>query len=81
MELIGYPTEFNEDEGLIPIDIQDLQIKATSEELNKLANFLIECSNQIKRNTFDDESIELIDSKSNAKTGIWIQVLAEREEG
>ncbi|MBD3652761.1 hypothetical protein [Kangiella sp.] len=81
MELIGYPTEFNEDEGLIPIDIQDLQIKATSEELNKLANFLIECSNQIERNTFDDESIELIDSKPNPKTGIWVQVLAEREEG
>ncbi|HEY9031297.1 MAG TPA: hypothetical protein VIM93_08040 [Kangiella sp.] len=78
MELIGYPTEFNEEEGLVPIDIQDLQIKASPKELNQLAAFLIKCSKQLERNTFDDESIELIDSKPNPKTGIWIQVLAEK---
>ncbi|MCW8857451.1 MAG: hypothetical protein OQJ95_08820 [Kangiella sp.] len=81
MELIGYPAEFNEEEGLVPIDIQDLQIKASPKELNRLAQFLIECSKQIELNTFDNESIELIDSKPNPKTGIWVQVLAEKQEG
>lgn len=80
MELTGYPAESNEEEGLVPIDIQDLQIKASPKELNQLAQFLIECSKKIDQNTFDDESIELKDSKPNPKTGIWIQVLSDESQ-
>ena len=81
MELIGYPTDFDEKEGLLPINIQDLQLIASPNELNKLARFLIECSEKIEKNTFDSESIELLESKQNPKTGIWIQVLPKEQEG
>lgn len=76
MQLTGYPREFKEKEGLLPIEVQDLQISGSHEELERLAKFLLECSNKMKIDSTVNDSIELIDSRPNAKTGVWIQVLS-----
>jgi hypothetical protein len=74
MRIVGYPTEWNEREGLQPIDIQDIQIHASIDELNELSTFLKECAENFKGGKSEAVSIELSDSKPNPKTGISITV-------
>ena len=74
MKIVGYKTEWDEVEGLQPIDIQDIQIEATIEELNRLSKFLKECSESQGDGESALKSIELADSKPKPKTGISIMV-------
>jgi hypothetical protein len=72
MRIVGYPTEWNEAEGLQGIDIQDVQIYATIEELNQLYAFLKESLQRREEGKSQTLSIELPDSKTNPQTGINI---------
>ena len=76
MKLVGYPTEWNEEEGLLPIDVQDVQFIASVEELNLLSDFFKECAELQARGNLEPQSIELGDSKPSPKTGISIIVMA-----
>ena len=75
MKVAGFPTEWDEQEGLQLIDIQDLQIEANSEDLDRLSIFLKECSESHKNGSLGPRSVHFGDSKPNPKTGITITVL------
>ncbi len=76
MRVIGYPTEFKKEEGLQPIDIQDIQIQASIDELVELSTFLNECIHKFKGGQLESRSIELGDSKPNPQTGIYFLIEA-----
>ena len=71
MRLVGLPNSWNPDEGLIPLDLQDIDIHATRDELRVLANFFAAAS-QLANDA--ENSISFGDSKPNAQTGIWFNV-------
>ena len=74
MKIIGYPTEWNEEEGLLPIEIQDIQIYANEKELKQIAALFDQSAKEYKIN--NKQSLELKDSKTNPKTGINIMVVS-----
>jgi hypothetical protein len=75
MEIVGYPTKWNELEGLQPIDLQDIQIQATERELKILADFFRRCAEELENQGMSSpRSIELQDSKPGTETGISILV-------
>ncbi len=68
MRLICLPSSWNAQEGLIPVELQDIDIHATKAELRALITFLASVAEQAKI------SIDFGDSKPDAQTGIWINV-------
>ena len=75
MRVIGLPTKWDEDKGLLPVDIQDVDIHGTTaEELEELASFFASAAKQFREPGFADTSTELKDSKPNPKTGICFTV-------
>jgi len=74
MRLTCYPTEWDEDEGLSPIEAQDLQITASPEELRALAKFLVESAAILEIQPTSQYHETFGDSKPNPKTGISISV-------
>jgi len=71
MRLVGLPSSWNAGEGLVPLEIQDIGIHATKDELRALAEFFASVSHHANGT---EESIDFGDSKPNAKTGIWFNV-------
>ena len=78
MKLTGYKREFSPEEGLLPIEIQDLQITADAEELEALADFLLNCAKELKKHNVINEAINLPDSRPDPQTPVWIQVLTNQ---
>ncbi len=78
MRLVGLPTEWNPDEGLIPIDVQDVDIHATPEELQRLADFFSAAATSAATSNSSEFSLEFSDSKPNAKTGSLVIVHVAR---
>ena len=76
MRIVGYATDWDEKEGLQPIDIQDIQIYASIDELNQLRTLIKKYIENYKEGKSEDISIELPDSKPNPKTGISIMIAA-----
>lgn len=72
MKINGYLTEWNQDEGLQRVELQDIVIAANAEEIRKLAAFLSELADQAERTAGSAKSIDFGDSKPNPKTGIKI---------
>jgi len=78
MRLVGLPTEWNPDEGLIPVDVQDVDIHATTEELQRLADFFGAAAASAATADSSKFSLEFADSKPDAQTGIWVTLHVER---
>ena len=78
MRVTGYPTEWDEADGLQPIEIQDVVISASPGELRALANLLTSVASQLEAPGFSSQSIELPDSKPSPQTGISFMVLDDQ---
>jgi hypothetical protein len=59
-------------------EIQAIQITADAEELEALADFLINCSKKLKKQKVINEAINLPDSRPDPQTPVWIQVLTNQ---
>ena len=81
MRLTCYPTEYDEKEGLLPIEAQDLQIAASPEELRALAGFLSEAAEALELQPGSNPYREFGDSKPNPKAGIGVMVFSDHEDG
>ena len=77
MRVTGYPTEWDETTGLLPIEIQDVVISAPPTELRALAAFLESVASQLEAQDVAKRSIVLPDSKPHPHTGIKFMVLDE----
>jgi hypothetical protein len=71
MRLIGWPTNWSPDEGLLPVEIQDVDVHASVEELKQLAALF---SAAAAAATGSELSDDFGDSKPNAETGIGVTV-------
>jgi len=74
MRIIGLPTTWSEEDGLQPIDVQDIDVIVTSSELDALANFFVRAAKTLRESGPAEASKEFLDSKLNPKTGIWLNV-------
>lgn len=48
MRMVAWPTRWNEEEGWLPVDAQELELRATPKELRELASFLIATAEQLE---------------------------------
>ncbi len=78
MRLTCYPTKLDEDEGLLPIEAQDLQITASPEELRTLAAFLSEAATVLELQPDSKPYQAFGDSKPNPQTGIGVLVFCDK---
>ena len=74
MRIVGWPTVWKEEEGLFPVEVQDIDIHLNTEELTQLATFLIAASKNASPSNPQELSIDFADSKENPKTGITVTV-------
>ena len=74
MRIVATPTVWNEADGLIPIDVQDIDIVATAGELDALAGFFADAARRLRETGRSNASMDFSDSKPNAQTGIWVSV-------
>lgn len=77
MRLTCYPTAFDDEEGLLPIEAQDLQATASPDELRALAGFLREAAAAIDLHPGSKAYQEFGDSKPNPQTGIGVMVFRD----
>lgn len=81
MRLTGWATTYSADDGLLPTELQDLDLRASSDELRKLARFLAQAADQLDVAMANKSSLNLgidfSDDKPNAQTGIWVNVIHE----
>jgi hypothetical protein len=79
MRFVGWPTKFNTEDGLVPIDVQDIDLYASANEIRTLASFLMGAADQLEHAELKNEElnvgIDFGDSKSDAQTGIWINIV------
>ena len=78
MRINGYPTEWNEEEGLLPIELQDVVFSANAEELRKLAAFFKEIASEAESPKEVRQSIVFGDSKPNPKKVIRIIAISQK---
>jgi hypothetical protein len=71
MRLVGWPTEWNPEEGLLPVEIQDVNFYASAEELKQLASLFLAAAAQADGSAVSNE---FSDSKPNPKTGIGVTI-------
>jgi len=48
MRMVAWPTRWNEEEGWLPVDAQEVELRATPQELRELASFLIATAKQLE---------------------------------
>ena len=78
MRLVGLPTEWKPDEGLFPVDVQDVDIHATPDELQRLADLFCAAATSAATSNSSEFSLEFADSKPDAQTGMWVTIHVER---
>jgi len=74
MRVIALPTTWSEEEGLQPIDVQDIDVIVTSSELDALAGFFARAAKTLRESGPAEASKEFSDSKPNPQTGIWLNI-------
>ena len=74
MRIVALPTKWNEAEGLVPIDAQDIDVYATATELDALAGLIARAAQTMRETGRCDVSLDFGDSKPNAQTGIWVTI-------
>lgn len=79
MRIVGWPSNFDKEEGLSPIDLQDVDFLANPDELRALAKFLEQAADKVSQASQENKKlnigIDFSDSKTNPQTGIWINVV------
>ena len=71
MRLVGWPTKWDPEEGLLPVEIQDVDIHASVEELKQLAALFSAAATKASGSELSDD---FGDSKPDPKTGIGFTV-------
>lgn len=79
MRLVGWPTNYKSEEELLPIDLQDVDLHASPEELVALIAFLEKAVGELttaKKEKLDlNVGVDFGDDKPGAETGIWLNVV------
>ncbi len=80
MRLSGYPSSWSPEEGLVPVDVQDIDVYASPEELRSLSKFFAEAANAMELALAEKRdfrrSIDFRDDKPNPQTPICVDVVA-----
>jgi hypothetical protein len=80
MRVNGYLTSWSSEEGLTPVDVQDIEFFATPEELRLLAKFFAEAADEMESALSEKHdfrrSIDFPDDKPNPQTPICVDVVA-----
>ncbi len=48
MRVLGYPTEWDAEEGLVPVSLADVQLHGSAEEYEALSAYFLECAASIR---------------------------------
>ena len=84
MKLVGWPSYWKKEEGIIPLDIQEIDFQGSPEELIEISNFLRVAADQLSVSIDSqrdlDIDLQLSDSKDEVKLPISISVV-HRSEG
>jgi hypothetical protein len=79
MRLTGWPTKWNREEGLLAVDMQDVDIHGTPEELRALADFLVRAAGEAARARDERReyrsAVDFPDDKPNPQTPICVEVV------
>lgn len=79
MRLVGWPANYDKDEGLQPLEIKDIDLHGTAEELRVLSQFLEQAAFQLDQAKTSNQElnigIDFEDDKPNSETGIWVNVV------
>lgn len=80
MRISGYPSSWSPEEGLVPVDVQDIDVRASPEELRILSKFFAESANAMELALSEKRdfrrSIDFRDDKPNPQTPICVDVVA-----
>ena len=74
MRIYGYQSYWNEEEGVVPIDLQDVSFYASADELQRLSELFKDAAVRARELETIDLSASFDDSKPNAQTEIGISV-------
>ncbi|WP_435442536.1 hypothetical protein [Variovorax sp. GB4P3] len=74
MRIVALPTAWNKEEGLVPMDAQDIDLYATATELDALAGFFACAAKALRETGRCDVSLDFADSKPDAQTGILVTI-------
>ncbi len=79
MRLSGYPSSWTPEEGLVPVDVQDIDVHASPEELRALSKFFAEAAIAMELALSEKRdfrrSIDFPDDKPNPQTPICVDVV------
>ena len=78
MRMVAWPSSWKEDEGLLPVEVQEIDLMGTPEEIRSISMFLAEAARLLEADADGKQfecGMDLGDSKSDAKTGIHINVV------
>ncbi|WP_028451702.1 hypothetical protein [Chitinilyticum aquatile] len=85
MRIVGWSSDFFQEEGLQPIDLTDVDFHATSAELRSMAAFLLDAANRLDQAFVDGSELNIgIDfaaTEADAQTGRWVNVVSCPEKG
>lgn len=83
MKLVGWPSYWNKEDGISPVDIQEIDFQGSPEELTQISNFLIDAafklSHAIDNKKSLDLELQLSDSKNKSQLPISISVVRNCE--
>lgn len=74
MRIYGYQSDWDEEKGVVPIDLQDVSFYASADELQRLSELFKNAAMRARELKTIDLSANFDDSKPNAKTEIGISV-------
>ena len=84
MRVTGWPSYWNESEGLLPVDLQDVDIRGTPSELRSLAQFLVNAADELEVAQRDHASyrsaVDFADDKAGAQTPIVFEVIDDESQ-
>lgn len=79
MRLVAWPSTWKEEEGLLPIDVQEIDLIGTPDEIRSIAAFLVDAASQLEASSADCDAfeigIDLGDSKPNPQTAVYVNVV------
>jgi hypothetical protein len=83
MRLVGWPEEWNSEEGITPIHLSDIDLHASPEELRALARFFEKAANKVEVATRSKAAatVEITFPNPNPRAGIPLTVSVVHEQG
>lgn len=83
MRITGWPSYWNEADGLLPVETQEVDLRATPSELRALAQFLTIAADELEAAQLRGEdyrsSLDFSDDKPQPPTPIVFEVIGEVE--